>query len=133
MGLTVSVDFATSDNSAVNGVDYIGTNGTVIFQPGSTIQTVTVAVIGNRDYEPDKTFQVNLSNPTNTSLGISQGTGTILNDDPIPTVTVAPASVLEPNVGATNVSLTAYLSAKSYQAITVNYATSDGSALAGSG
>ena len=132
MGLTVSVDFATSDNSAVNGVDYIGTNGTVIFQPGSTIQTVTVAVIGNRDYEPDKTFQVNLSNPTNTSLGISQGTGTILNDDPIPTVTVAPASVLEPNVGTTNVSLTAYLSAKSYQAITVNYATSDGSALAGS-
>jgi uncharacterized repeat protein (TIGR01451 family) len=132
MGLPVSVDFATSDNSAVGGVDYVGTNGTVIFPSGSTNLSITVAVIGNRDYEPDKTFQVNLSNPTNTSFGIAQGTGTILNDDPIPTVTVAPATVLEPNVGTTNVSLTAYLSAKSYQAITVNYATSDGSALAGS-
>jgi uncharacterized repeat protein (TIGR01451 family) len=132
VGLPVSVDFATSGNSAVDGVDYVGANGTVIFPPGSTNQTVTVSAIGNRDYEPDKNFQVNLSNPTNISIEINQGTGTILNDDPIPTVTIAPATILEPNVGTTNLSFTAYLSAKSYQAISVNYATSDGSAVAGS-
>ena len=99
--------------------------------PGTTNQTVTVAVIGNRNYEPDKTFSVNLSNPTNVAIDVGSGTGTILNDDPIPTVTVAPASIVKPNVRTTNFVIGVAPSASSYQTIWVNYATGDGTALAG--
>ena len=131
MGVPVSVNFATADGSAAAGSDYVATNGTVIFAPDTTNQTVVVTIIGNRNYEPDKTFSVTLSNPTNAVIDIASGTGTILNDDPIPTVTVAPASVLKPNVRTTNFVISVFLSASSYQTIWVDYATSDSSALAG--
>jgi len=131
MGVPVSVNFATADGSAVAGSDYIATNGMVIFAPGITNQTIAVAVIGNRNYEPDKTFSVTLSNPTNIAIDAASGTGTILNDDPIPTITVVPASVLKPNVRTTNFVINVVLSASSYQTIWVNYATSDDAALAG--
>ena len=131
MGVPVSVDFATADGSAAAGSDYVATNGTVVFAPGATNQTVVVAVIGNRNYEPDKTFSVTLANPTNVAIDAASGTGTILNDDPIPTVTVAPASILKPNVRTTNFVINVFLSASSYQTIWVDYATGDGSGLAG--
>jgi uncharacterized repeat protein (TIGR01451 family) len=131
MGVPVSVDFATANGSAAAGPDYVATNGSVVFAPGTTNQTVTVMIIGNRNYEPDKTFSVTLANPTNATIDAASGTGTILNDDPIPTATVASASVLKPNVRATNFVISAFLSASSYQTIWVNYATGDGSALAG--
>lgn len=131
MGVPVSVDFATGDNSAVGGTDYVATNGTVFFAPGTTNQTVTVAVIGNWNYEPDKSFFVSLSNPTNVVIEAPTGTGTILNDDPIPTATVIAAAVVKPNVHPTNFVINVVLSAWSYQPIWVNYATSDGTATAG--
>ena len=131
MGVPVSVNYSTADGNAVAGSDYIATNGTVVFAPDTTNQTVVVAVIGNRNYEPDKIFSVTLSNPTNAAIDAASGTGTILNDDPIPTATVAPASVLKPNVQTTNFMISVFLSASSYQTISVNYATTDGSALAG--
>jgi hypothetical protein len=41
-------------------------------------------VFGDRLIEPDETFFVNLSNPTNLVLGRAQAVGTILNDDGVP-------------------------------------------------
>ena len=43
---------------------------------------VDVPVIGDRDYEPDETMSLVLSNPVAGTLGDATGTGTILNDDP---------------------------------------------------
>ena len=40
-----------------------------------------VRVKGDKNFEDDETFGVNLSNPTNATLGASTGVGTILNDD----------------------------------------------------
>jgi hypothetical protein len=131
MGVPVSVSFATADISATAGSDYIATNGTVTFSPGITNQTITVAIIGNMNYEPDETFSVTISNPTNAAIDAASGTGTILNDDPIPTATIASASVVKQNVQTTNLLINVSLSASSYQTIWMNYTTLDGSALAG--
>jgi uncharacterized repeat protein (TIGR01451 family) len=131
MGVPVTVSFATADGSATAGSDYVATNGTVTFAPGITNQTITVAVIGNLNYEPAETFSVNLSNPTNAVIDAATGTGTILNDNPVPTATVAAASVIKQNVQTTNLVINVSLSASSYQTIWVDYATSDGSAVAG--
>jgi hypothetical protein len=85
-GKTVTVDFATADGTATAvDADYVGTGGTLTFAPGITTQTVNVAVIGDNRAEPDETFSVLLSNPTNVTLTNDRGTGTIRNDDAAPT------------------------------------------------
>jgi len=40
-----------------------------------------VAVIGDIVAEPNETFFVNLSNPTNATIADSQGVGTIVDND----------------------------------------------------
>ena len=131
MGLPVSVDFATADGSAVAGVDFVATNGTAVFAPGVTNQTITVAVIGNFNYELDKSFQVNLSNPTNAAIDISPATGTILNDDSKPTISAPAVSVPEGNGYTNTITFSLSLSAASVESISVDFFTSDGTALAG--
>src|SRR5262249_24494256 len=58
---------------------------------------------------------------------------TILNDDQnVPLMTVADASVVEGNAGQRHVTFTVSLSAPSSVPVTVNYATANGTAAAGS-
>ena len=79
---TVTVDYATADGTALAGSDYLAANGTVSFAPGVSTKTITVSVLGNTVRQPNKTFYVNLSNPSaNAYLGDSQALGTIYNDD----------------------------------------------------
>lgn len=132
MGYTVSVDYATSSGSAAEGVDYTGVSGTVIFPPGITNQSVSVPLIDDLDYEPTETFTLNLSNPTNALLGVWQATGSILNDDPRPTLVAPAAAGFEGNIYATNIPVNLYLTAASYEQVRVDFFTSDGTALAGS-
>ena len=78
---TVTVDYATADGTALAGLDYLSTSGTVTFPAGVAAQTINVWVIGNALLEPNETFYVKLSNPSpNAYLGDTQGVGTILDD-----------------------------------------------------
>ena len=43
---------------------------------------VSVDVNGDTDHEPNETFDVNLTNPSNASIADNKGVGTITNDDP---------------------------------------------------
>ena len=85
-GLTVTVSYATSDQSAAAGEDYTAVSGTVTFPPGTTEQAVVVPVLGDTLHEADETFLVTLSGPTNAVLLDGQGQGTIANDDAASTV-----------------------------------------------
>jgi Calx-beta domain len=79
---TVTVDYGTANGTATADSDYVSTSGTLSFAPGVTTKTVTVSVVGNTLREANKTFYVNLSNPSaNAYLGDAQGLGTIANDD----------------------------------------------------
>ena len=60
-----------------------------------------------------------------------QATVTITNNDTKPSITIAPASAVEGDSGSTNMTFTITLSAAVTGALTVNYATSDGTATAG--
>lgn len=77
----VTVDYATADGTATAGSDYVATSGTLTFAPGVASQTITVNVTGDTTVEPNETFFVNLSNPTNATIASAQGIGTITNDD----------------------------------------------------
>src|ERR1035437_8119003 len=79
---TVTVNFATADGTATAGSgDYVPTSGTLTFTPGETSKPITVTVNGDTTVEPTETFFVNLSSPTNATIAVAQGTGTITDDD----------------------------------------------------
>ena len=62
--------------------DYVAASGTLTFAPGETTKTITVSVKGDKKYEPDEYFFVNLSGASSNALiSDSQGIGWILNDD----------------------------------------------------
>src|SRR6185503_16161968 len=127
----VSIDFSTANGTAAGGSDYVATNGTVNFDPGMTNQTLIVRVNGDVLSESNEFFFVNLSDPTNTIIGNGQGVGTIIDEDPFPTVSILNVSVNEGNAGTANAVFTVHLSPASGQEVTVDYETADGMAIAG--
>ncbi|MDJ0531927.1 MAG: Calx-beta domain-containing protein [Xenococcaceae cyanobacterium MO_207.B15] len=130
---TVTVDYATADDSAIAGQDYIATNGTLTFEPGVREQTLIVQITGDTEVEEDENFSVNLSNASGATISENQGTATITNDDfaPEPTLSIDDISLAEGNDGNTNFTFTVSLSEASDETITVDYATEDDSAIAG--
>ena len=124
----VTVDYATSDGTAAAGSDYTAASGTLTFTAGETTKTVSVATTDDSADEGDETFTLALSRPANATLGDATATGTINDDDDsLPAVSVSDASAAEGDAVAFTVSL----SAASSQQVTVEYATSDGTATAG--
>jgi len=64
---TVTVNYYTSNGTAIAGRDYVPASGVTIFPPGSTTQTETVTIIGTGATVP-KIFWVNLTNPVNATI-----------------------------------------------------------------
>jgi large repetitive protein len=129
----VSVDYATADGTAIAGSDYTSTSGTLTFSPGLTSMSVPVTIDNDALAEDNETFTLHLSNATGgIAITDANGTGTIQNDDNDPTVSIANASVLEGDIGTTTLSLPVTLSGPSGREVDVDYATSDGTATAGS-
>jgi hypothetical protein len=88
-GQTVTAAYSTSDQTATAGQDYQSTSGTVTFAPGETSTFIPVTVLGDTAFEPDETFLITLSSPTNALLDDAQGTLTLENDeDPPPALSI---------------------------------------------
>jgi Glycosyl hydrolase family 48/Calx-beta domain/Cellulose binding domain len=83
----VSVSFAAISGSAIAGADFIGTNGTLAFDIGTTQRIVYVTVLADRIPEPDETFTVTLTNATGATLAVTNAIGTIFDDDRLPVTT----------------------------------------------
>jgi subtilisin-like proprotein convertase family protein len=131
---TVTVDYTTNDGTATTAdSDYDAAASTVSFDPGQTAKTVDVTVNGDLTHESDESFTVDLSSPSNGNVLAGSGTGTILDDDASPTISVANASVTEGNVGDTTLSFGVTLSVASAGTVTVDYTTTDGSATVANG
>jgi hypothetical protein len=122
-----TVSYTTSDATAQAGVDYIGRSGTLTFLPGETSKAVS-DIIGDMQIEEDETFNIIVTGPANAM----QATGTILNDDiPRPLVFIGNAEVAEGQAGVSALTFEVVLSKPGEQTITVDYATADGTAVAG--
>jgi hypothetical protein len=115
-GGPVTVAFATTDGTATAGEDYQATSGTVTFDPGTTEQTVTVAVLGDTVDEVTETFFVELHDPTGVAVAVGSAEGVIRDDDGVTadaggpyTATEGQESLLDASVSASpNGTLTAY-------------------------
>ncbi|OYX75791.1 MAG: hypothetical protein B7Y95_00655 [Rhizobiales bacterium 32-66-11] len=132
----VTVQYATVDGTAVAGSDYVGGTGTVTFAAGETSKTVHVDIIGDTVAEANETFTVKLSNPSGATLGDDTAVGTILNDDaaPVvpPAVSIADVTLAEGNSGTGQMSFTVTLDKAPTGPVSVQYATANGTATAGS-
>ncbi|WP_242027345.1 Ig-like domain-containing protein [Sphaerospermopsis sp. FACHB-1094] len=96
-------------------------SGTLTFAPNKLTETITINVSGDTSIEPNETFTVTLSSPTNgATITTASATGTITNDD-LPTITLAvsPSSVTED--GTTNLVYTFTRTGSTANALTVNY------------
>lgn len=129
----VTVEFSTTDGTATAGADYTAGTGTLTFSPGVTTQTITVSVLGDVLDEADETFTVNLSGATNASIADAAATGTIVDDDALPDLSVAGLARSEGNTGTTPFPFSVTLSAASGRPVSVDAATSDGTATTAGG
>jgi hypothetical protein len=130
-GQTVSVSAITSDGTARAPADYTATGIRLTFAPGQVSKVVNVPVKGDLLDETNETFFVILSSPGNAAIGAGRGTGTITDNDAPPSISIDDLSIGEGNAGQRIAALRLRLSAPSGQAVRVNAATANGTALAG--
>ncbi|MDT7605283.1 MAG: hypothetical protein QOF61_3280, partial [Acidobacteriota bacterium] len=126
---TVTVDYATADDSATAPSDYTAIPTTTLtFAPGETTKQVTVQANGDTTFEPGEQFFVNLSNPSNATIADAQGVGTIQNDDAAPAFSISDVTLAEGNTGLTNFVFHVTKTGTTSQSASVQFATADGTA-----
>jgi len=127
-GRPVTVQFGTASGSAIDGVDFRGTNGTLTFLPGKTLLTVPVRVFGERSRETNETFFLDLNNATFATISNSHGVCTIVNNDALPKLFISDALVDEGDSGTTNAVFNIRLAPASGMPAQVNFFSTNGSA-----
>jgi uncharacterized protein YdeI (BOF family) len=131
---TVSVDFATLDGTAFSGEDYLAKTGTINFATGETSKTVTVQINDDSLIEGEETFNLELSNAKNLTIKDDNGIGTIVSNDVsvyiAPDVSIDDVRITE---GQSNnlATFTVSLSKAAQSAVSVDFATLDGTAFSG--
>jgi glucose/arabinose dehydrogenase len=129
----VVVAYSIQAGTATTGSDYTAVSGQLDFSQGMPrTQVVKVPLLPDALDEDPETFFLRLSAPVNATLGDAEGVGTIVDDDPPPSVSVNDSVVKEGNVGTAPATFGLNLSAPSGRTVTIPYATSDGNATAGS-
>lgn len=124
----VTVNYNTINGTATAGSDYQATANTLQFAAGQQTATITVPIFGDTLNEADEKFSVQLSGANNAIIQNGSGTGTIVNDDAAPTVSVGNATGME---GVSDATFAVSLSAPSGQVITVHYSTASQTATDG--
>jgi hypothetical protein len=78
----VEVNYATADDSAVAGADYLATSGKLIFNASETSKSFTVTIINDANSEGNETITLTLSSAKDAALGTpSTATITIVDND----------------------------------------------------
>ena len=127
----VTVDFTTSDNSAIHGEDYTAISGTATIPAGETQATISVETTDDSEIEAgEESFTVTLSNPaTDTVIEDGTGVATIQDNDEVPISKISISDAATVTEGET-ASFTVSLDQPATTDVTVEFATSDNSATA---
>ena len=127
-----TVNYATADGTATTAdSDYVASTGTLTFAgTASETETFTVTINGDTAIEPNETFTVSLNTVSNAAVNITDtATGTIINDDTLPALSINDVSVTEGNAGTSLMTFIVSLSAPaSAGGVTFDIATADGTA-----
>ena len=127
-GLAVTFDYESSNGTATAGDDYTAVSDSITIAAGSTTGTIAVPVLADSLYETHETVIMSLTNAANASFTDDEATLTITDDDTKPSLSI---NDISHNETAANRAFTVTLSAAAGINVTVNYATSNGTATAG--
>jgi parallel beta-helix repeat protein/predicted outer membrane repeat protein len=128
----VSIEYATSNDTATAGNDYTQTSGTINWEDGDNAEkTFTVNITDDSEIENDETIIISLGNPTGDAEIGAPDTAvvTIKDNDPVTLqFSSTTYSVTEDGGQAT---ITVTRNNNTNGAVSVEYATSDDTAIAG--
>jgi hypothetical protein len=130
-GRRVIANYSTRNGTASAGVDYTPQTEQVIFEIGETTKQIPIQVLGDTLNEADEAFFVDLISGENATFDRSTASCTILDNDPLPSVTVNNLVVTEGDDGSIPASFHLQLSAASGRSVQFFAATADGTAHAG--
>ena len=123
-----SVRYRTSSGTAGAGADFGFVAGTLVFEAGSDLETVSVPLYADNIHEGDESFRLDLSSPVGAVVEQSSAPGTILDRTPAPLLSIDDTIAVE---GATAVFEVMASGSRRTRPVTVRYATADGTAVAG--
>ncbi len=129
-----TITLTPSGTATGSGTDYTLSSTTITITAGNTTGTATLSAVQDALDEDDETVILDITGVSGgggaTESGSQQQTITITDDDPTPSLSIADVSQAEGN-SDTYMTFTVTLSAASGKTVTVNYATSDGTATVG--
>ena len=130
--MEIEIEYQTSDNytshdTAIAGEDYEPATGTLTFSASVSEQTIIVHTNHDLLKEPDETMILSYV-PANVADVHMEAIGTIIDDDDYPTVSAHGARTEE---SADVLAFTVTLDPAYPERVTVDYATQDGTAIAG--
>jgi cyclophilin family peptidyl-prolyl cis-trans isomerase len=122
-----------TDYTRIGTGNFTATSGTITFAAGASTATLTIDPTADTVVESNETVALTLATGTGYTIGTTTAvTGTIVNDD-VPVINLsANQTIVEGNSNPQNVTYTVTLSRSDTRVITVNYATANGTATAGS-
>jgi Zn-dependent metalloprotease len=128
---SVSVDYATSEGSAAAGADYAQTSGTLPFGAGERSRSFVVPILNDSSGEGNETFSIVLSNPGGGAIlgPRSSSPATIVDNEAALQFKLASFSATE---GGPAAAIVVTRTGPSQPTVGVSYATSNGTAIAGS-
>jgi hypothetical protein len=121
----VSVNFATSNGTAIAGSDYTARSETLSFAAGQSLRFVSIPINPDAIVEGNETLTLTLSAPSNARIGNNDAIGTITNDDSA-TISIDDVSVIEGDSGTATLNFSARLSNLVQGIVTLKATTFDG-------
>lgn len=80
----MTVDYATVDQTATAGKDYVESRGQLTFEPYTTERLVTVPLIDDKQWERDASFAIKLVCALSASRVLPLGSGVAMTSSPWP-------------------------------------------------
>ena len=120
---------AKATGAAVGASDYVAKSEPVGVGFDQTTAAFSVTINSDDIYEHDETLKATLTAPVNAAIADATGTGTITNDEAVPSMTLADLGVIEGDTGSGPVAkVVATLNPRSSFTTTADWATGAGSA-----
>ncbi|MBN1922810.1 MAG: right-handed parallel beta-helix repeat-containing protein, partial [Anaerolineae bacterium] len=130
--ITLTVQYSTTNITAIAGQDYNHTAGTLTFAPGQSSRTISVPTLTDTVNETAETFRVRLYAVQYVLTADNEGIGTLNDGSPQPSLSINDRTVTEGDTSSsTQAVFTVSLNSPSGKTVTVAYATADGTALTG--
>lgn len=127
---TVTAQFSTAPGTATPGLDYVATNGAVVFGDGETVKSFAVTILPDLLVEGPEALTITLANPTGgATLTGSNTVPLVIIDDDVGIGFSSPAYIAREDDGS--VTLTVLRANGSNGVTTVQYATTNATATAG--